>query len=213
MIQRWDLSSWGLQFRRNLYDFLAGPGWNFGWKSNTKNQFSFWHKHFAGNKLPDHEKGGEQYNCLEELQKNAPLVAELWRLIDVKAPNVLVRAYANGMPFGTEGSIHTDSISDKSFTFIYYPHLAWWPDWGGETVFFNKDYTDIIDCVFPKAGRLIAFNGTIPHVARSVSRTCPEIRITLMFKTEVRDEATQRTAAIPAGPGNGQDTARPEKPI
>jgi SM-20-related protein len=205
MISRYDLKL-DEHFRRQLYQFLAGPGWTWGWKSNVKNQFAFWHKHFAGNIRPDHEKGGEQYDCLTELEGRAPLVVHLWKII---APpgHTLMRCYANGQPYGTEGGIHTDSVSDKSFTLIYYPHLAWWPDWGGETVFFNQDWTDTIDCVFPRPGRLIIFNGTIPHVARAVSRTCPEMRITLMFKTEVRNGGDERPIAIPARPRSGEYAA------
>jgi hypothetical protein len=35
--------------------------------------------------------------------------------------------------------------------------------------------------------RLVIFRGNYPHVARGVSRTCPALRITLMFKTELID--------------------------
>jgi SM-20-related protein len=31
----------------------------------------------------------------------------------------------------------------------------------------------------------VVFPGLIPHVARGVSRTCPMLRITLMFKTRL----------------------------
>ena len=56
---------------------------------------------------------------------------------------------------------------------------------GGETVFFNREKTDIIACVYPKPNRLVIFRGNFPHVARGVSRTCPALRIALMFKTEL----------------------------
>jgi len=96
----------------------------------------------------------------------------------------LTRCYANGAPHGSEGSIHTDSVSDQSRTVIYYPHTKWHPNWGGETLFFNKEQTDVVACVYPRPNRLLVFSGTIPHVARSVSRVCPVLRVTLMFKTE-----------------------------
>jgi SM-20-related protein len=57
----------------------------------------------------------------------------------------------------------------------------------GETVFFNQEETDIIASIYPKPNRLVMFQGTIPHTARGVSRICPVLRITLMFKTELRD--------------------------
>jgi SM-20-related protein len=43
--------------------------------------------------------------------------------------------------------------------------------------------TDIVSAVYPKPNRFVVFSGNIPHVARGVSRTCPKLRITLMYKT------------------------------
>jgi SM-20-related protein len=34
---------------------------------------------------------------------------------------------------------------------------------------------------------MLMFEGTLPHVARGVSRICPVMRVTLMFKTEMTD--------------------------
>lgn len=179
--------------RKQICEFLSQGGWRFGWKSDAKaDQFSFWHKHFAGNVYPDnYAKDGkeQQYDCADELQRKVPLLHDMWRGLQTRAlrGHVLVRCYANGYPFGSEGSLHADSLSDRSFTCVYYPHDKWHPNWGGETVFFNKEKTDIIASVFPRPNRLLMFEGTLQHVARGVSRVCPMMRVTLMFKTEVRD--------------------------
>jgi SM-20-related protein len=179
--------------RTQIRDFLNRPGWQFGWKSVPgRDQYSFWHKHFAGHKDPDHNAKEEQeqpYDCAEELQRNAPVIHDLWKLLkETRLPaHMLVRCYANGQPFGCEGNVHTDSISGSSFTTIYYPHDKWHPNWGGETVFFNPDQTDIIASTYPAPNRLVTFRGMLPHVARAVSRTCPALRVTLMFKTEIND--------------------------
>ena len=52
---------------------------------------------------------------------------------------------------------------------------------------FNQEETDILASIYPKPNRLLIFSGIVPHVARGVSRICPVLRITLMFKTELRD--------------------------
>jgi SM-20-related protein len=96
----------------------------------------------------------------------------------------LVRCYANGQTYGSDGNLHTDTTLANSYTSVYYPHEAWFPDWGGETVFFNAAKDDIIACVYPKPNRIVIFDGTVPHVARGVSRVCPVLRVTLMFKTD-----------------------------
>lgn len=49
---------------------------------------------------------------------------------------------------------------------------------------FNEDSTDILTAVYPKPDRLLVFLGFVNHVARGVSRLCPHMRITLMFKVE-----------------------------
>jgi len=177
--------------RKQIADFLNQGGWRFGWKSNAKtDNFSFWHKHFAGSFYTDHyDKNGQgrQYDCADELHRKVPLLHGLWLDLE-KGPlagHTLVRCYANGFPFGSEGSIHTDALSKQSFTSVYYPHDQWHPNWGGETVFFNRERTDIIASIYPRPNRLVMFEGTLPHVARGVSRICPMLRVTLMFKTEI----------------------------
>jgi hypothetical protein len=41
-----------------------------------------------------------------------------------------------GLSFGAEGTLRTESVSDLSFTTIYYQHDKWDANWGGETLFF-----------------------------------------------------------------------------
>lgn len=180
-----------LDKQADLYAFLNAPTWAFGWKSEARtDMFSFWHKHFAGNARPDHlDQGGleKPYECASELSRSAPLVHEQWLRVSrlVKEKHVLVRCYANGMPYGSDGSVHTDSVTDRSLTLVYYPHPNWHPNWGGETVLFNGNHTDIVASIYAKPNRLVVFPGTIPHAARGVSRACPVMRITLVFKIEL----------------------------
>lgn len=177
--------------QQRILSFLQQPNWEYGWKSQSKTDiYSFWHKHFAGYRKSasfNREAGPwPPPDCAEELKRHAPLIHAFWTLLanTVLKGHRLVRCYANGLPFGAEGTIHTDSSSPDSYTALYYPHLEWHPNWGGETVFFDDGQTDIVASVFPKPNRLILFPGNKPHVARGVSRTCPALRITLMFKTE-----------------------------
>jgi len=78
---------------------------------------------------------------------------------------------------------NTDFISASACTAVYYPHLQWDPDWGGETLIFNREKNDVIAAIYPRPNRLLLFPGFVYHVARGVSRACPVMRITLMFKT------------------------------
>ena len=72
--------------RALIYDFLAQPGWGFGWKSDPMtDRYSFFHKHFAGMISPDHYESsniGSQPDCSEELGRNAPLLLGFWRALN-----------------------------------------------------------------------------------------------------------------------------------
>ena len=120
-----------------------------------------------------------------EWQVHAPLIAEMWTALKAGplAGQALARCYANGMPGGVEGGLHLDSNIDSHLTAIYYPHPAWGPNFGGETLLFNAAGDEILAAIYPKPNRLAVFSGAIPHVARPMSRKRPELRITLMFKT------------------------------
>jgi SM-20-related protein len=117
--------------RKRVFDFLNGAGWKFGWKSNSaRDRYSFWHRHFAGTR-PDHEQNvGKAPDCAEELRRALPLLFEMWVRLEktVFAGHTLARCYANGQ---SDGTLHTDSISGRSFTSVYYPHDTWNPNWGG----------------------------------------------------------------------------------
>jgi SM-20-related protein len=181
--------------RAIIQGFLQSGGWQFGWKSSSKTDiFSFWHKHFAGHRHAKHET---QYECDAELEKKFPTLHRFWQQLNramFAGDHDLYRCYANAQSYGSDGTLHTDSKSEHSITSVYYPHEKWEPNWAGETLIFNANKTDIVAAVYPRPNRLLAFPGNAPHVARGVSRTCPVLRTTLMFKSEARPYANQGRA-------------------
>lgn len=170
--------------RLEVAQFLSQVGWRAGWMSNSKtDKFTFFHAHFGGSLLPDHD-GAPQVDCLAQLP--TPL-RPLWEIINNLVPEqTLLRCYANAYPYGSEGTVHTDSVDPLSRTWIYYPHAEWHANWAGETMFYSVDSKYLMAAVEPKPGRLICFEGRIPHVGRGVTRSCPAMRVTLMFKTSVK---------------------------
>lgn len=179
---------------RLVREFLDKPGWSFGWKSKGKEDvYSFWHKHFAGfnhndQREPDDDTGDSTMSSadrLDGLRRNGLPLYAMWQGLQASLlqGHELVQCYANAFSFGCEGTLHTDSRHLDQYTCIYYPSETWQPDWGGETVFFNPEQTDIVSAIYPRPNRLVMFNAVIPHVARGLSRTCPVMRTTLMFKT------------------------------
>ncbi|MBA8904023.1 2OG-Fe(II) oxygenase [Phyllobacterium sp. P30BS-XVII] len=177
-----------------IYRFLSSGGWGYGWRSHSgEGAQSFWHKHFAGaigDTVEPQEGKKPNIGCEAELASKAPLLHVFWQQLSQTAlkGHVLQRCYANGLPYGNDGATHTDSLEPGACTAVYYPHEKWDPDWGGETILFNQEKDDILAAIYPKPNRLLLFPGFVHHVARGVSRVCPTIRITLMFKTRVKPE-------------------------
>ena len=174
-----------IEDQRRLLTFLKSPGWAFGAFSEAGAHPSrYWYKHFAG-VVRDGRESLDSQAFERELQANAPLVAAFWDVLKqrILVGHALTRCYANGYPVGAEGGMHFDSNIATHYTAIYYPHLQWSPNYAGETVFLEPGGADFMASVYPKPNRLIVFPGTIAHAARPITRSCPELRITLMYKT------------------------------
>lgn len=169
-----------------LIRLVRRPIWAFGWKSVKENdRFGFWHAHFAGGNKDS------RGNCLDELASNAAIapVHDLWQCLSrsLLAGHEPIRIYANAHTYGIEGYVHTDSSDeDNYFTTVYYAHHAWHANWAGETVFVRPETGDTIHSIHPRPGRVVMFRGATPHAARSPSRDCPEVRITIVVKTQLR---------------------------
>jgi SM-20-related protein len=166
-----------------VWNFLRGPGWSYGGYSADEGD-RYFYKHFAGFVADGQEARAPAANEAE-LAAQAPLIAQFWQALktSVLKDEQLARCYANGMPPGVEGSLHLDSNVESHLTAIYYPHGAWNPNLGGETLMFNPAGDEIVAAVYPRPNRLAVFSGVIPHVARPLSHRAPDLRITLMFKT------------------------------
>lgn len=106
----------------------------------------------------------------------------------------LSSCYTNVMSFGDEGFTHIDGeVEDNVVTCIIYINQDWHSQWGGETVFYSGEFTDdfgdewyynhdIVKSALPRYGRMVVFEGHIPHSVRPISKKCFMQRKTLMFK-------------------------------
>ena len=160
----------------DILDLIKLKGFQYGWKSNKNFTLSHWNLGFT--------KTGYSSKNREDVKDELPFVVRrLWDWIQpfVFGDNpILLRAYCNAHTYGTEGYIHTDSDITDDRTAIIYLNTSWKANWAGETVLFDNE--EIIKAVMPKWKRLFVFPSSIKHVARSVSRSCPEARMVLVFK-------------------------------
>lgn len=185
--------------QREVSEFTRRPIWQYGWQSNSRrDRHFFWHAHFAGG------DGRSRKNCLPELQTNsvATPVLALWHALSqsILKGHEPLRAYANSHTYGVEGYVHTDNEDTENyFSTIYYAHPQWLANWGGETVFYNKDSTDIVASVFPKPGRVVSFHGAVPHRAHAPTRDCAELRVSVVFKSQLIADAAQTVPVSSVG--------------
>jgi len=120
----------------------------------------------------------------------------LWEEIKKHLPqNIkLHRAYINAHTYGVEDAIHQDDLEfAKGITVIVYLCNDWYPEWFGQTLFFetiDKHYNEIVKSVLPKFNRVLIFDKNIPHCVSPLSRKFMGIRLTCMFKVKLLDDAS-----------------------
>jgi SM-20-related protein len=174
------------QAQAAIWAFISQPGWaHGGFSAEGPEADRYFYKHYAGF-VRDGREELDAAAIEAQLADSAPILAQLWGVLKdgpLKG-HALARCYANAMPGGVEGGLHLDSNVDDHLTAIYYAHPEWNPNLAGETLLFNPAGDEIVAAIYPKPNRLAVFSGTMPHVARPMSRRASALRITLMFKTK-----------------------------
>lgn len=157
----------------NVADHVDGHHWRYGWPSNKGMGYPHWNKDFAG---------AGTTNSLDVTNRLQEPIASAWNHIRAQhLPEVkLLRCYANAHTYGIEGYPHTDSSRSQDRTLVLYLNKEWRREWGGETMIY--DGQDIVHAEIPKFNHGIIFPGNQFHVAKGVTRICPALRMTLMFK-------------------------------
>lgn len=162
-------------------------GLTYGWPStHDKKDFGHWNKLVL--------KSAKHYlidNTHLQFMRKHPEVQTIWNIIQSKiGRRKLLRVYINGYTYGTDAYIHKDDgwVNETygdgtlSESVVVYLNETWDPDWSGETIVLGDD-GEIEKSVLPKRNRVFAFDGNRPHGARPLSRSCPELRKVLVFKT------------------------------
>jgi hypothetical protein len=77
--------------------------------------------------------------------------------------------------------LDTDSAK-KAVTFLYYANLNWDIESSGHTLFSNEDKTEIEHCIMYKPGRVVIFDGKIPHCILSPNTVSPAYRLSFAIQ-------------------------------
>jgi len=76
--------------------------------------------------------------------------------------------------------IHVDSKQGvETKTLLYYPNLEWKIEWGGYTIFTDEKEKEIEHAIAYTPGRVIIFDGSIPHVICAPTNLAPSYRFSL----------------------------------
>jgi SM-20-related protein len=167
---------------KEMQSILLTSAWTFGAKSSmVSGSYPYWYREFGG------VEAKNENDCSDRVANDVPVIGRVWKHLSdsIAQGHKLIRCYANGYPYGCEGTAHLDSSNSQDRTLLLYANAAWNCDWAGETIFLSSPPNiDIVAAVLPRPNRLVSFQGNIPHVARGISRLCPHLRMTLMFKTK-----------------------------
>lgn len=72
----------------------------------------------------------------------------------------------------------------EGVTLLYYVNLRWREEWAGETIFYNDDISEVEFTSMYKPGRVVLFDGSIPHTFRPQSGSAPDYRFTISIQFE-----------------------------
>ena len=151
-----------------IFESIHQPVYKFGQKSNVGDAFGFWIA-----------------NIDDATRVKVPALHSLWEIVDGNITHGeyrIERMYVNAYNFGDCPTVHQDHAEDGRFTVLYYANYEWHHNWSGETVFYNEARDEIVRAVYPRPGRIVVFDGRIPHVAREPNRICPVVRYTIAIK-------------------------------
>ena len=103
---------------------------------------------------------------------------------DISGPRKFKNPLEKEDVYGTMHDFHEDGANDYNqiYTVMFYLNKIWALIYAGETVFLNKEKTEIENAVIPKPGRAVIFDGFITHAAREISRSCIELRMVATLK-------------------------------
>lgn len=97
--------------------------------------------------------------------------------------------YLNFSVPSTVDMIHSDSrgFEKNGKTLLHYANYTWDKNWHGQTNFYSDNVENIVYSCMIKPGRVILFDGTIPHSATAPSTVAVHPRYTIATKIVVND--------------------------
>jgi hypothetical protein len=110
-------------------------------------------------------------------QENTKYITPYVEGMDIKQSRI------NLSTLNDRNRFHTDTYGDlRTKTLLYYPNLKWDKEWGGHTLFTDKTGNELEYCCFYVPGRVILFDGQIPHCIAPPSSMAPSYRFSFVIQ-------------------------------
>lgn len=160
------------QCRHKIIGYVRGSLFRIGWSDanhGPKSAYQYMHSGYTKEEL---------INCgLGDVIFSSPEIAPF---IEGKE---MVRCVVNCTCAGDVHFTHSHGVGE--LVVLYYANLDWLPEWWGETMFYNDDQSSIVHASRYTPGRIVVFDGAIPHAIRPQSSIGPQYRftVTTVFNT------------------------------
>ncbi len=155
--------------RIRIYNTCTKSFFRIGWRDLPCSETEFLHSKWD-------IRDWERENILKDL-KNPELIS----LIRGRTPSLVV------VNLGTPHDIYWAHTHDTRDVLLYQANLDWSPEFFGETLFYSEDLSEIIFANQYTPGRILWFDGCIPHSIRPSSRAAPYYRYTISVFYEKGD--------------------------
>jgi len=97
----------------------------------------------------------------------------------------IAKVRVNLSTLNDKNRFHIDGNGPKRLkTLIYYPNMKWDIEWGGLTLFANENCNDILHCVAYVPGRVVIFDGSIPHCICPPTNLASSYRLSFVIQFE-----------------------------
>lgn len=142
-------------------------------------------EHLPDRWIPGHRSRGEQgesWFWQMIIRDNDFIHKECLQIINKKTrrKHKAERIYFNGMTVGQNASFHYDDEEADAWTFLLYVLPCYDFEWGGHTLFLDKDRKDLALAPLPNRG--VYFPGRLLHKALCFNTNQAPMRVSLAYK-------------------------------
>lgn len=91
----------------------------------------------------------------------------------------ITQARINASNSAERNVVHSDN---SAVTLLYYANPEWKLEWGGHTLFMDERLNEPKKLCLYKPGRLVMFDGSIPHMIQTPTIFCPTTRFSFVIQ-------------------------------